>query len=121
MILIAALMVLVLNEYASGEGWYKGVIKGLCGFTVLFWAATVSPGRTFVLCMMGLCAVAAAELYRIDERRSSAARTLKELDERAAERNARNARRGLLLETRSKKQEARYVPAEIGEDISKCA
>ena len=97
MVLIVAFMVLVLNEYASGEGWYKGVIKGLGGFTTLVWAATVSPGRTLVLCIMGLCAVAAAELYRIDSRRNAAAKILKELDERAAERNARNARRSLRL------------------------
>lgn len=97
MILIAALIVLTLNEYAAGEGWYKGVIKGLCGFTVLFWAATVSPGRTLALGLMGFCAVLAAELYRIDQRRSEAGRTLKELDERAAERGARNARRSLQL------------------------
>lgn len=97
MVLIAAFMVLILNECSSGEGWYKGVIKGLCGFTALVCAATLSPERTLVLSIMGLCAVAAAELYRIDTRKTAAARTLRDLDEREAERNARNARRELRL------------------------
>ena len=97
MILVAALIVLVINEYSSGEGWCRGVIKGLCGAAGLIWAATVSPARTFILCVMVLCAFVAIELDRISRRRSEAARTLKLLDERADERNARNARRGLHL------------------------
>ena len=106
MVLIGTLIVLVINEYSSGEGWYKGVIKGLMGAAGLIWAATVSPARTFVICMMVLCALVAVELARIDDKRKSAAERLKVLDERAEERKARNARRGLHLTKRSRRSRA---------------
>ncbi|SFD11355.1 hypothetical protein [Ruminococcus albus] len=106
MVLVGTLIVLVINEYSSGEGWYKGVIKGLVGASGLVWAATVSPARTFVICMMVLCALVAAELARIDDKRKSAAERLKVLDERAEERKAREARRGLHLIKRSRRSRA---------------
>ena len=106
MVLVGILIVLVINEYSSGEGWYKGVIKGLVGASGLIWAATVSPARTFVICIMALCALMAVELARIDDRRKSAAERLKVLDERAEERKARNARRGLHLTRRSRRSRA---------------
>lgn len=101
MVLTAVLIVLVINEYSSGEGWYKEVIKGLFVAAALIWASVVSPARTLVLCIMVLCALIAAELARIDSTRKSAAQTLKELDERAAERAARNARRELRMASKS--------------------
>ena len=100
MVLTAMLIVLVINEYASGDGWYKGVIKGLCLAAALVWAATVSPGRTFVLGIMALCALLASELARIDNRRKTARQILDILDERADERKARIARRVLHLRVR---------------------
>ena len=106
MVLIGTLIVLVINEYSSGEGWYKGVIKGLVGAAGLIWAATVSPARTFVICMMVLCALVAVELARIDDKRKSAAERLKVLDERAEERKARNARRGLHITKRTRRSRA---------------
>lgn len=106
MVLIGTLIVLVINEYSSGEGWYKGVIKGLMGAAGLIWAATVSPARTFVICMMVLCALVAVELARIDDKRKSAAERLKVLDERAEERKARNARRGLHITKRTRRSRA---------------
>ena len=88
MVLVGTLIVLVINEYSSGEGWYKGVIKGLIGAAGLIWAATVSPARTFIICIMLLCALVAVEMARIDDRRKSAAKRLKELDERDEERKS---------------------------------
>jgi hypothetical protein len=106
MILMGTLIVLVINEISSGDGWYKGVIKGLIGAAGLILAATVSPARTFALCIMVLCALAAVEMARIDDRRKSAARRLKELDEIDAERKARRARRRLHLIRRSNRNRA---------------
>lgn len=106
MVLVGTLIVLVINEYSSGEGWYKGVIKGLIGAAGLIWAATVSPARTFIICIMLLCALVAVEMARIDDRRKSAAKRLKELDERDEERKARNARRSLHLTKRPRRSRA---------------
>ena len=107
MALTAVLMVLVVNEISSGEGWYKGVIKGLVLAAFLIYSAYTAPGRTFVLCLMGLCALLASELARISDKRENARKNLAVLDERECERQARNNRRCLrLLPKRSIKRRA---------------
>lgn len=106
MVLVGILILLVINESSSGEGWYKGVIKGLLGAAGLVWAATVSPERTLVICIMIMCALVAVELARIDDRRSSAAERLRELDERDAERKARRARGSLRMTKSAGKRRA---------------
>ena len=107
MVLTGVLIILVINEYSSGEGWYKGVIKGLVLAAVLIWAAAAAPAKMFVLCLMGFCALAAGELARISDKKENAKKRLAELDEREYERQARNNRRGLrLLPGRSVKRKA---------------
>lgn len=97
MIWIAAMIVYTINEISSGENWYKGVIKGLCIFAAALCAATLAPAQTLFLGIVMISALAANELYRIDRRRTSAARTLEKLDDRALDRRARAARRGFVL------------------------
>ncbi|EGC02749.1 hypothetical protein CUS_5052 [Ruminococcus albus 8] len=97
MSIIFAAIVLVINEYSTREGWFASVTGGLLLAGGLIWAATVSPARTFILCVMGLCALLALELERISDIRKEAGKKLNELDDRDAERNARNARRGLRV------------------------
>ena len=100
MSIIVAAIVLVVNEYSTKEGWFASMTGGLLLTGGLIWAATVSPARTFVLCVMGLCAVFAAELERTSARRKSAVSKLRELDEKDAERHARFARRNFKLTKR---------------------
>ena len=100
MSIIVAAIVLVVNEYSTKEGWFASMTGGLLLTGGLIWAATVSPARTFILCVMGLCAVLAAELERTSARRKSAVSKLRELDEKDAERHARFARRNFKLTKR---------------------
>lgn len=97
MIWMAAVIVYTINEISSGDNWYKGVIKGLCGFAAALCAATLAPGHTLFLGIVMISALIAMELYRIDLRRTEAAQNLEKLDDRAAERKAYAARRGIRL------------------------
>ncbi|MBQ8966751.1 hypothetical protein [Ruminococcus sp.] len=106
MVLVGALIILVLNECSSGEGWFRGLALSLCGAAGLIWAATVSPARTFVIGLMVLCAVVAVELDRISRRRSEAAKTLRMLDDKDMDRNARNARRDMRITRRKDTRKA---------------
>ena len=101
MILAAMVIILVVNEYSAGDEWFRNVITGLTAVSGLIWAATVSPGRTFILCVMALCAVVAVELDRISRQRTSAGERLKVLDDRAQERAARSARRNMRMSRRT--------------------
>ncbi len=97
MIWMAAVIVYTLNEIASGDNWYKGVIKALCGFAAAFCAATLAPAHTLFLSIVAISALIASELWRIDQKRSKAARNLERLNDRAADRKAVNARHGISM------------------------
>lgn len=80
MLWIIALMILVLNEYRSGEKWFSGVLKGLALLSVLLTAAVFFTGQIMTISVFTLAAVTAGELYRNDLRRNTARKRLDELN-----------------------------------------
>lgn len=80
MIWIIAFMILVLNEYRSGEKWFSGVLKGLALLSLLLTAAVFFTGQLMAISVFALAAVIAGELYRNDLRRNSARKRLDEVN-----------------------------------------
>ncbi|MBQ8108304.1 MAG: hypothetical protein IJ129_06120 [Ruminococcus sp.] len=79
MIFVISLIVLVINAYASGEGWHRMVIRSFSAVCLLAAAAYTFPGQIMMLMMTGLSALTARELYILDERRQRAERRLDRL------------------------------------------
>lgn len=69
MIWIICGIVLLLNEYSSGERWHLRLIRNLCAEGVLWGLSTLAPGLALTAALMLFSAVTAAELYRCSEKR----------------------------------------------------
>ena len=69
MIWIIAVMILVVNEYATDKGWSRGVVRGLMALGLLAAAAVKLPGEMLLLSLCALSALTAGELWLCDERR----------------------------------------------------
>lgn len=66
MLWIFALMILVVNEYSSGEKWFGGVLKGFAALSILFTIGVFFTGQLLVLSIFALAGVTAVELYEKD-------------------------------------------------------
>ncbi|MBR1863784.1 MAG: hypothetical protein IJ806_06845 [Ruminococcus sp.] len=89
-LMLMGLAALIFNEWDAGERWYIGLIRSVAVIWGSWKMSAVIPGQLMMLAVVGLSAVLAAELYRLDTKKKH-----------LAEHYARTRRSTLRMSSRS--------------------